>query len=477
MSAQGDSLRLEQQLRLQQRLNPQSVALGRVLEMSEPEFEDEVRRELDDNPALEACEPHECEHGGDDEGYDESSEQLQRADYGDDDDTPLYLSASNADPDRRHVEAASIAPDEGESMGETLMRRLATESELGEDDMHTAAYIIGNLDSNGYMTRRLADIATDIAMTEGREPDDEDMRRVFEAVRSLEPAGIGAVDLRDCLLLQLERLEADGDAATAERIISDFFDLYSKRHFDRLQTALGVDKDALTRADELIRSLNPKPASALGGDHSGDRTRHVSPDFTVDYDPATDSFNLGLTGQVPELAVEASFSSDRLSDPKAAAFVKAKREAATNFIQLAQMRTRTLLAILRAIVARQKAFFAEGDTADIRPMILRDIAGDTGLDISVISRATSGKYVLTPHGIYAMKILFNESREADGDVSTHRLLKVLGDIIEGEDKQNPLSDRELCELLAAQGHDVARRTVAKYRERLGYPVARLRRQI
>ena len=190
MSTQGDSLRLEQQLRLQQRLNPQSVALGRVLEMSEPEFEDEVRRELDDNPALEACEPHECEHG-DEEGYKESSEQLQRADYGDDDDTPLYLSASNADPDRRHVEAASIAPDEGESMGETLMRRLATESELGEDDMHTAAYIIGNLDSNGYMTRRLTDIATDIAMTDGREPDDEEMRRVFEAVRNLEPAGIG----------------------------------------------------------------------------------------------------------------------------------------------------------------------------------------------------------------------------------------------------------------------------------------------
>lgn len=476
MAIQGDSLRLEQQLRLQQRLNPQSVALGRVLEMSEPEFEDEVRRELDDNPALEASESREENH--DDEGFDESPEQLQRADYGDDDDdTPLYLSASNADPDHRHVEAASIAPDEGESMVETLMRRLATESELDEGEMHTAAYIIGNLDSNGYMTRRLTDIATDIAMAGGREPGEEEMRRVFEAVRSLEPAGIGAVDLRDCLLLQLGRRDADSDTATACRIVTDFFDLYSKRHFDRLQTALGVDKDTLARADELIRGLNPKPASALGSDRAGERTRHMSPDFTVDYDPTNDSFNLGLTGQVPELGVEASFSSESITDPTAAAFVKAKRDAATTFIQLVQMRTRTLMAILRAIVARQKTFFAEGDTADIRPMILRDIAGDTGLDISVISRATSGKYVLTPHGIYALKSLFNESREGDGDVSTHRLMKVLGDAIEGEDKGNPLSDRELCELLAAQGYDVARRTVAKYRERLGYPVARLRRKI
>lgn len=480
MARYGDKLRQEQQQKLQQRLNPQSVALGRVLEMSVPEFEDEVRRELADNPALEAVDT--STEGGSDHDFAESSEQLQYADYADADDAPAYLrQAVNRSADDVHAEAASFAADEGESMGEVMMRRLADESKLSPDDMRIAAHIIGNIDDNGYLRRSLEAIADDMAMIEGVDVDMQSLRRVFDAVRELDPPGICAVDLRDCLLLQLERRPSTGAVRIATEIIRDCFDLFSKKHFDRIQSQLGISREEMAEALDLIRSLNPKPASAMETGRAVGRATAVTPDFVLDYSADDDRFTLSIPADIPELAVEGSFAADGPVIPgnarqqSAQAFIRSKRNDALRFIQLVKMRRETLLAIGSAIVGLQRAFMVSGDRADIRPMILKDVAAVTGLDLSVISRATSGKYILTPHGIYPLKMFFNERPDADTDVSSHLILEKLSALIEAEDKRHPLSDQALCDALADEGFDIARRTVAKYREKLGLPVARLRR--
>lgn len=476
MPRSTENIRQELQQRLQQRLNPQNVALGRVLEMNTPEFEDEVRRQLDDNPALEAIIPNENNND-----FEESSEQLQLADYGDADDVPPYLSnASNNSSDDRHIEAASFAADDNRSMGEILMERLTSDGAINDNQRMPASYIIGNLDENGYLTRPLADIADDIAMSEGLYVDTDELAKIFEEIRELDPAGIGAVDLRDCLLLQLDRKAASKPVLDARRIVDNHFDLFSKKHFDRLAAAAQLSRQELEDALSVIQSLNPKPGLAIEGPSSSDRTQHVVPDFAVDYDSENDSFAISLTGHIPELTVEESFRADGEEknlprESSAATFIRTQRRSAQDFIKLAQQRTATLLAIGKAIVNLQRPFFVSGDRADILPMVLRDVAAITGLDLSVISRATSGKYVLTVHGIYPLKMFFNATPDADEQVSSHRILAAMQHIIDGEDKHAPLSDNDIELALAAQGIKIARRTVAKYRERLGLPVARLRR--
>lgn len=471
-----NKLRQEQQQRLQQRLNPQSVALGRMLEMSVPELEDEVRRELDENPALEAVNsPAETEQSE----FTETSDQLQLADYADSDDAPAYLRhAANGD-DSAHIESSSFAADEGESMGEVLMRRLAGESELSEGQLRIAAHIIGNLDDNGYLRRSLNDIADDIAIIEGVYADPDDMAYVFDQVRMLDPAGICATDLRDCLLLQLDRRQNSVTLRIAKEVVGNYFDLFSKKHFDRIQSQLGINREEMEKALELIRSLNPKPASALETGRGVGRAAAVTPDFYLDYDATDDTFSLSLPGNIPELGIESTFAADdtadNTTDHTAAAFIRRKRNEATSFIRLLGQRNSTLMAIGQAIVKLQRDFMLSGDKADIRPMILKDVAAVTGLDLSVISRATSGKYILTPHGLYPLKLFFNERPDAETDVSTHEILDTLTKLINKEDKRHPLSDQALCDALATAGYDIARRTVAKYRERLGIPVARLRR--
>jgi len=469
-----NKLRQEQQLRLQQRLNPQSVALGRMLEMSVPELEDEVRRELDENPALETLNsPAETEHSE----FSETSEQLQLADYADSDDAPAYLHrAANSD-DNAHIEASSFAADEGESMGEILMRRLASESELSQEQLRIAAHIIGNLDDNGYLRRSLDDIADDIAIIEGVYTNPSDMTYVFDQVRMLDPAGICATDLRDCLMLQLDRRRNSVTLRIAKEIVGNYFDLFSKKHFDRIQSQLGVNREEMEKALALIRSLNPKPASALETGRAVGRAAAVTPDFYLDYDATDDTFSLSLPGNIPELGIESTFAAadTDAGDHAAAAFIRRKRNEATSFIRLLSQRNSTLMSIGQAIVKLQRDFMLSGDKADIRPMILKDVAAITGLDLSVISRATSGKYILTPHGLYPLKLFFNERPDADTDVSTHEILDTLTKLIDKEDKRHPLSDQALCDALSTAGYDIARRTVAKYRERLGIPVARLRR--
>jgi RNA polymerase sigma-54 factor len=471
-----ESLRQVQQQALQQRLNIQNVALGRLLEMNMVQFEDEVRRELDDNPALE-LKNGETDKETDD--FNETPEQLQLADYADADDIPYYkLEALNHEAGGTAFDPASVMPDDSDSVLDILLRRLSNETELQPDELNVARYIIGNLDSNGYLTRSLEDIADDMAINEGIEVSRNKLIKAFEAVRALEPAGIGAIDLRDCLLLQLERLETTPEVLTAILIIKDNFELFAKKHYDRLGNAVGASASDLERALRLIQSLNPKPAASLAG--TPDSSPHIIPDFILDYDATTELFTVSLSGRQPDLGIEESFSATHQAggrgNSEADAFIKKKRDEATSFIKLAEMRGATLLAIAKTIVSKQSAFFASGDPAEIRPMILKDISAVTGLDISIISRAVAGKYILAPHGVYPLKYLFNERSSASSDTSSLEILEAIKKLINNEDKSSPLTDQELTEKLQASGYDIARRTVAKYRERLGYPVGRLRKQ-
>jgi DNA-directed RNA polymerase specialized sigma subunit, sigma54 homolog len=317
-----------------------------------------------------------------------------------------------------------------------------------------------------------------MAINEGIEVSRNKLIKAFEAVRALEPAGIGAIDLRDCLLLQLDRLELTPEVLTAILIIKDNFELFAKKHYDRLGNAVGTSASDLERALRLIQSLNPKPAASLAG--TPDSSPHIIPDFILDYDATTELFTVSLSGRQPDLGIEESFSATHQAggrgSSEADAFIKKKRDEATSFIKLAEMRGATLLAIAKTIVSKQSAFFASGDPAEIRPMILKDISAVTGLDISIISRAVAGKYILAPHGVYPLKYLFNERSSASSDTSSLEILEAIKKLINSEDKSSPLTDQELTEKLQASGYDIARRTVAKYRERLGYPVGRLRKQ-
>lgn len=474
--------------RLQLRLSPMQMRLVRMLEMTEPEIEEEVRQELDDNPALEEVDaPLTSTDMAEEEGFGESAEEMQMADYRDEDDIPHYrLEANNRSADDARFEPVAVAA--GESLMESLMAQLA-ETDLDSRQLEIASYIVGNIDDNGYLTRTLPQLEDDIAIDAGIETDMDELKRILSHIRSLDPAGVGAFDLRDCLALQLKRLPDSQAVRRAREIVDSYFDLFSLRHFDRLASLMGVSREGLKEADDVIRSLDPKPASKFGESDADDRARHIIPDFYVEVDQ-NDRMVVSMPNNVPELAIERSFDIDdaevnvRERDVdksrqkgEAMSFIARKRQEAADFIELLRMRRTTLLSVMEAIARWQRAFFTSEDESRLRPMVLKDIAGATGLDISVVSRATAGKYVATQGGVYPLKFFFNERVSEEEDASSREILSALRVLIEEEDSASPLSDEALTSRLTAQGYNIARRTVAKYRERLGIPVARLRKKI
>lgn len=469
-----DSLKLSIEQKLQQRLSPLQVKFGKMLEMNGPEVEDEVQRALDDNPALEAVD---SSMESQDEPFTETAAEIQDADYRDEEEIPFYQPGSNRGESRDNPIEVMTA-DTSATLYDVLSEQLAG-YDLSERQKLIARYIIGNLDDNGYMTRSAASMGYDIEEHTGEYVSADEVRSVLDIVRSFEPAGIAAVDLRDCLLLQLHRKKKTVAVLTATEIITHYFDYFSRKHYDRLAAALGINDVELKDAIALITSLNPKPAAALAGDVAEDRTRHIVPDFTVEVEEGV--ITLTLVNNIPELQIERSFSETDArvdKDNAAALFIKQKRDEATEFIKVIRMRQETLYNVMRAIVGIQKEFFMNSDDETmIHPMILKDIAKITGYDLSVISRATAGKYVATSYGIYPLKHFFNERPKDDDDASTHEIVGVLKEIIASEDKRKPLSDEALTAQIASRGYDIARRTVAKYREKLGIPVARLRKEI
>ncbi len=502
------SLSLTTEMRQQQKLTPLQVKFVRMLEMTGPEVEDEVQRALDEMPALETDDSEEqFDNGSTEDGnpYTESGNDLQRADFRSDEEMPDYLEnsasttesslselsnltvrplpselRSSFDPSRYISQAPAIS---GESLIDSLQSQLAG-MPLDETDRRIALYIIGSIDSNGYMTRSIQALTDDLAINEGIDTDTETVNRIWQTVRSLEPAGIAAVDLRDCLLLQLRRMPRTTRSVTAIEIIENYFDLFSRKHFDQIARQLDISLDNLKDAIALVTRLNPKPGAQYAASEVDDRTRHITPDFTVEPTP-DGKLTLTMLNNIPELRVEATFADDSAipqgagkRQEEARMFMRSKRDDARDFIKIIRLRQETLFRVMSAIVKLQHDFFLSDNDVDIRPMVLRDVAQLTGYNLSVISRATQGKYVATLRGIYPLKKFFNEKVHTDNDnVTSNRIIAEIKQAIGNEDPAAPLSDRIITDMLAAKGFDIARRTVAKYREALGLPVARLRKKL
>jgi len=474
------TLQQQQELRQLQRLTPMQVQFVRMLEMTGPELEGEVSRALDEMPALEIADSAARDAGDDD--FNETAEQVQLADYGNDDDIPAYmLEARNHSVDDSHY--IPVAVNDEPSLSEELERQLS-ELTLSQRQLDIARYVIGNLDSNGYLKRSAGAIADDMTFSESKETEPDEVAEVIDIIRTLDPPGVAAADLRDCLLLQLRRKQPTVEVLTAREIVTHYFDLFSKKHFDRLADQLDIDRERLTAAVEVISKLNPKPGNQLNDsaiEHSG---RQIVPEFQVDVD-SDNNVTVTLLNNVPELALSKSFSADvpapagltQRQRTEAVTFIRARRDEAQAFIKTLQMRQSTLLNVMTAIASFQRDFFVSGDETRLRPMILKDVAAMTGYDLSVISRATASKYVMAPSGIYPLKFFFNERPKADDDITSHQITDAIRNIISNEDKRSPVPDETIAAMLSEKGLNIARRTVAKYRERLGLPVARLRKTI
>ena len=467
-------------------MSPQQVRFGRLLEMSAPEFDDEVVRMLDENPALEKAESDSTPVSQtDDEGreFTESADDLQRADYSSDEEVPYYRThISNHSADDEYY--GPVAVDNGPE-GVAMLEAQLAELDITPEEREVAGYVIGNLDTNGYLSRTPESISDDLAMGQGINVSAAFVRHVIDIVRSLDPAGIGAYDLRDCLLLQLRRMPETEVVRNSIKVLSEYFDFFSKKHFDRIRSALkltGHDFDAVMK---LIRSLNPKPGALLEIAGAEDRLSHISPDFEIMVDP-DGTISATLLSEAPELTISPDFSISRIDRlekqtpgdkrvAEAAAFLRERYDAAAEFIDMSARRADTLRKVMQAVIRLQYDFFLTNDRSKLRPMVLRDIRDLTGLDLSIISRATSGKYAMMPGGMVSLKSLFSESVNDEGNLSAHFIEAAIRRFVDSEDKSRPLSDEAICNLLNEQGLSVARRTIAKYRERMGIPVARLRR--
>ncbi len=480
---------LQQEQKLQQKLSPQQIQLMRLLELNEPEMEERIKQELVENPALDEAVDGVADDTAninlnEDGQPTESAEQLSLGDYSSEDDIPDYRFGSGGYSQEERTEYTPVGG--GSTFHEFLMEQLAVRK-LSERDCHIAEYIIGNIDDNGYLQRPLDAISDDLIFQIGLDVSTAEIADILQIIQDFEPAGVGASTLQECLLLQLERRSGTPSNMLAFRIVNEMFDAFSKKHYDKIVKALEISEDELRAAIHEISNLNPKPGSAWSEDYSP--SEQITPDFEVYEQDGSLVINF-ISGNIPTLTVSRQYremfedynanKQNRTRERRdALLFVKQKLDAAQWFVNAVQQRRKTLLDTITAIVELQKDFFFTGIESDLRPMVLRDVAERTGYDISTISRATSTKYVQTPFGIYSLKHFFSEGiQNNEGDeVSTREIKHILQECVAQEDKSAPYSDDRLCELLHQKGYPIARRTVAKYREQLGIPVARLRKEL
>lgn len=450
-------LHQEQTQKLQQRLTSQQVRYVRLLEMNEQEAEAAVARELDDNPALAVAE-------------DAPVEPRREGRY-------YTSSRPNAEPDW-----TPVAADDSVTLYDYLYAQVG-ELVLPEGVRRAALYVIGNLDSNGYLQRSPRAMIDDMAISEDMEVDTATMDEALKVVRSLDPAGVGAVDLQQTLALQLDRLPASQRRDDAMRIVGEGFEQFVMKHIPKLVTRLKLPAGRVEQAVELIRTLNPKPGSTIESGRSSMATA-VVPDFQIDTSDDGE-ITVGFNSSIPSLAVEESFEQayrrlQATAETRKAGdsrFVVSRYRDARDFIYLLKQRRDTLYSVMTAIISLQRDYFLSCDERDLKPMTLKDVASIIKMDVSTVSRATAGKYVATPCGVVPLRFFFSEGYDdADGGkISARTVQAALRELIEKEDKHHPLSDEALCRMLSQRGYDVSRRTVAKYRDRLGLPVARLRR--
>ena len=468
----------KQVLSLQQKLSPQQIQMIKLLELPAVQLEQRIKQEIEDNIVLE-----EEERSSED---DEQPQQISVDEYLHDDDTPSYKSRINnfsKDDKQRPVYLT-----EGRSLQEYLIEQLRYRN-LPERDMRLAVYLVGSIDEDGYLRRDLESVADDIAFTMGLETTAGELERLLNVIHELEPAGIGARDLRECLLLQMAQMPINTrPRRLARKILTNYFDEFVKKHYEKLMARLQISEDDFREAIAEIRRLSPKPGN-LYAEGGTDTTPYIIPDFLLDYQDGR--FTLSLNSyNVPEVRVNRRYmemiremvGSDgrvREKDKEAIQFVKSKIDSAKWFISAIKQRHDTLMRTMQTILDYQEEYFKDGDKSKLRPMILKDIADRTGLDVSTISRVVNSKYVQTQFGIILLKSLFSEAMQTDSgeEVSSYEIKNILQECIDEEDKRRPLTDETLMDILNSKGYRIARRTVAKYREMLGIPVARLRKQI
>ena len=468
----------KQVLSLQQKLSPQQIQMIKLLELPTVQLEQRIKQEIEDNIVLE-----EEEHASEEE---EQPQQISVDEYLREDDTPSYKSRINnysKDDKQRPVFLT-----EGRSLPEYLLEQLGFRN-LSERDMRLAAYLVGSIDEDGYLRRDLESVADDIAFTLGIETSAEELERLLGVLHELEPAGIGARNLRECLLLQMAQIPINSrPRRLARKILTNYFEEFVKKHYEKLMSRLQVSEEDFREAIAEIRRLSPKPGN-LYAEGGTDTTTYIIPDFIVDYQDGR--FQLSLNSyNVPEVRVNRRYmdmiremvGSDgtvREKDKEAIQFVKNKIDSAKWFISAIKQRHDTLMRTMQTILDYQQEYFKDGDKSKLRPMILKDIADRTGLDVSTISRVVNSKYVQTQFGIILLKSLFSEAMQTESgeEVSSYEIKNILQECIDEEDKRHPLTDETLMDILNSKGYRIARRTVAKYREMLGIPVARLRKQI
>ena len=473
--------------KLSQKLSPQQIQLMKLIQLPTQAFEQRISQEMNENPALEGGkeEPEKF----DDDINDEYQETIDEApeinidDYLSDDETPSYkLNANNysADDQQTHIPYAA-----GQSFTQHLMLQLNT-YRLEESEKEIAKFLVGSVDESGYIRREIADIVDDLAFTQNVYTQEAAVESLLEKVQELDPAGVGARDLQECLLLQLKRKQQNSKVVLASRILKETFDHFSKKHYKKLLQKFSISEDELREAIAEIESLNPKPGGAISSNTR--MVEHVVPDFAITI--VEGSLELTLNGRnAPELHVSREYSNmlkgykeskdKSKSQKEAVLFIKQKLDAAKWFIDAIKQRQQTLFVTMNAIMHQQEAYFLSGDQRKLRPMILKDIADTIGMDISTVSRVANSKYVDTPYGTKLIKEFFSESMKNDQgeDVSTKEIKKILEITIGEEDKRKPLTDDKLAQILKEKGYPIARRTVAKYREQLELSVARLRKEL
>ena len=479
---------LKQQLtqKLEQRLSPQQIQLMKLLQVPTMELDQRIKQEIEENPALEEGTDEQDDEFDNSEEFDDDNdgeEEFDLSDYLDDDVADYKTQANNSSKD----DEERVIPLSGEqSFQEKLTEQLHL-LDLDDNEFTIADILIGNLDESGYLNRDLEAIVDDLAFAMNIETNEKEVEEILMLIQELDPAGVGARNLQECLLLQINRKQ-DGDIVrfTAKKILENHFEEFTKKHYDKIAKKLEIEDEDLKEAIDEILKLNPKPGGSMR--ESAKNYQQIIPDFMLFENDGR--LELSINGRnAPELKVSKEYESmlrsyaegakSSKADKEALTFVRQKLDGAKWFIDAIKQRQQTLLLTMDAIRHYQEAYFLTGDETKLKPMILKDIADMVGLDISTISRVANSKYVQTNFGIYPLKYFFSESlsTESGEEVSTREVKKILSDAIDGEDKRNPLTDEKLMELLNEKGYNIARRTVAKYREQLNLPVARMRKEL
>ena len=475
--------------KLSQKLSPQQIQLMKLIQLPTQAFEQRIKQELEENPALESGkeESDDIEDDFDnlyeDDNDSSTAEDINIHEYLSDDEIPDYRTQTNnysADDVEKYVPYAA-----GISFNQYLLAQLNT-VHLNDEEWSIAEFLIGSIDGSGYILRSIPDIMDDLAFTQNIYTEEPTIEKIFKIVQALDPAGVGARSLEECLLIQLKRKELTPSVELAIAVLEKSFEQFSKKHYKKLIHKYNVAEEALKNAISEIEKLNPKP----GGSYEGNNkiTEHIVPDFSLKI--IERQLELTLNGRnAPELHISKNYSNMlegyknaknvSKSQKDTVQFIKQKLDVAKWFIDAVKQRQQTLFITMNAIVKYQVEYFLSGDERKLRPMILKDIANAVEMDISTVSRVANSKYIETPYGTKLIKDYFSEAmkNEQGEDVSTKEIKKILETIIGEEDKKKPLTDYKLAVILKEKGYPIARRTIAKYREHLGIPVSRLRKQI